>query len=58
MKLCLGPLGADVVAELPFILMHPKPEEDKVSINDKGSVSSKSQENHDPQVHANLIELE
>jgi len=26
-KLCLGPLGGDVVAELPFVLMHPKPEE-------------------------------
>ncbi|UXI20370.1 etoposide-induced protein 2.4 [Sarcoptes scabiei] len=28
-KLILGPLGGDVVAELPFILMHPKPEEPK-----------------------------
>ncbi|XP_053208545.1 beta-arrestin-1-like [Panonychus citri] len=27
-KLCLGPLGGDVVAELPFVLMHPKPEDD------------------------------
>ena len=27
-KLCLGPLGGDVVAELPFILMHPKPAEE------------------------------
>jgi len=27
-KLCLGPLGGDVVAELPFILMHPKPLDD------------------------------
>lgn len=28
-KLCLGlsPLGSDVVAELPFTLMHPKPED-------------------------------
>lgn len=26
-KLCLGPLGGDLSAELPFILMHPKPEE-------------------------------
>lgn len=30
-KLCLGPLGGDVVAELPFVLMHPKPEENNVS---------------------------
>ncbi|XP_065221088.1 beta-arrestin-2 isoform X2 [Planococcus citri] len=27
-KLCLGPLGGDLVAELPFTLMHPKPEEE------------------------------
>ncbi|XP_038220836.1 beta-arrestin-1 isoform X1 [Zerene cesonia] len=27
-KLCLGPLGGDLSAELPFILMHPKPEEE------------------------------
>ena len=25
--MCLGPLGGDVVAELPFTLMHPKPED-------------------------------
>ncbi|CAG9137013.1 unnamed protein product [Plutella xylostella] len=27
-KLCLGPLGGELSAELPFILMHPKPEEE------------------------------
>ncbi|XP_015587861.1 beta-arrestin-1 isoform X3 [Cephus cinctus] len=27
-KLCLGALGGELVAELPFILMHPKPEEE------------------------------
>lgn len=31
MKLCLGPLGGDLVAELPFVLMHPKPEEEEPS---------------------------
>lgn len=31
-KLCLGPLGGDVVAELPFTLMHPKPEPDMNSL--------------------------
>ncbi|XP_022665290.1 beta-arrestin-1-like isoform X2 [Varroa destructor] len=30
-KLCLGPLGGDLVAELPFVLMHPKPEEEEPS---------------------------
>ncbi|CAG7723641.1 unnamed protein product [Allacma fusca] len=28
-KLCLGPLGGDLSAELPFVLMHPKPEDDE-----------------------------
>ncbi|XKL68812.1 hypothetical protein PGB90_006581 [Kerria lacca] len=32
-KLCLGPLGGDLVAELPFTLMHPKPEEDSSAIS-------------------------
>lgn len=54
-KLCLGPLGGDLVAELPFILMHPKPEEVKMS--DKTISSCKLQENNDPQV-TSLIQLE
>ncbi|ODN02937.1 Beta-arrestin-1 [Orchesella cincta] len=29
-KLCLGPLGGDLSAELPFVLMHPKPEEEEL----------------------------
>ncbi|XP_064455156.1 arrestin red cell-like [Ornithodoros turicata] len=32
-KLCLGPLGGDLVAELPFILMHPKPEESSPAVS-------------------------
>lgn len=55
-KLCLGPLGADVVAELPFILMHQKPEE--VLMSNKTISQCKIQENNDPQVHTNLIQLE
>lgn len=35
-KLSLGPLGGDVVAELPFILMHPKPEDDTATCNSHG----------------------
>ncbi|XP_059479989.1 arrestin red cell isoform X1 [Neocloeon triangulifer] len=31
-KLCLGALGGDLVAELPFILMHPKPEEESLPV--------------------------
>ncbi|KAK6631228.1 hypothetical protein RUM43_014325 [Polyplax serrata] len=30
-KLCLGALGGDLTAELPFVLMHPKPPEDPPS---------------------------
>lgn len=33
-KLCLGPLGGDVVGELPFTLMHPKPEPESGSMTD------------------------
>ncbi|KAI4477222.1 hypothetical protein M0802_014758 [Mischocyttarus mexicanus] len=29
-KLCLGALGGELVAMLPFILMHPKPEEEEL----------------------------
>ena len=32
MKLCLGPLG-EVVAELPFTLMHPKPDDHTANFN-------------------------
>lgn len=31
-KLCLGPIG-EVVAELPFTLMHPKPEDHSINFN-------------------------
>lgn len=34
-KLCITPLGGDLVAELPFILMHPKPDDDEPLIGDR-----------------------
>ncbi|XP_058833804.1 beta-arrestin-1 isoform X4 [Topomyia yanbarensis] len=34
-KLCITPLGGDLVAELPFILMHPKPEDDEPVIGER-----------------------
>ncbi|XP_053679634.1 arrestin red cell [Anopheles nili] len=34
-KLCITPLGGDLVAELPFILMHPKPDDDEPVIADR-----------------------
>ena len=39
-KLCLGPLGGDVVAELPFILMHPKPLEEVATTSSNRSQSA------------------
>lgn len=58
-KLALGPLGGDVVAELPFILMHPKPEETPMSdiIPSKNNLNKKV-ENNVQEVHTNLIQLE
>lgn len=53
MKLILGPLGGDVVAELPFILMHPKPEESKIS---ESSLNNKKPEDNTNNGH--LIQLE
>ncbi|XP_021707950.1 beta-arrestin-1 isoform X1 [Aedes aegypti] len=36
-KLCITPLGGDLVAELPFILMHPKPDDDEPLIGGERS---------------------
>ncbi|XP_055536362.1 arrestin red cell isoform X3 [Wyeomyia smithii] len=36
-KLCITPLGGDLVAELPFILMHPKPDDDEPVIGGERS---------------------
>ncbi|XP_076356791.1 arrestin red cell-like isoform X2 [Tachypleus tridentatus] len=57
-KLCLGPFGGNVVAELPFILMHPKPEELAVTPSDHQSVSEKSQEGNNIPTDNNLIQLD
>nr|CAH7748886.1 unnamed protein product [Callosobruchus chinensis] len=55
-KLCLGALGGDLVAELPFILMHPKPEEE-ASLASPSRRMSKDVGNEVP-VDANLIQLD
>ncbi len=54
-KLCLGPLGGDLVAELPFILMHPKPEEVKMS--DKTVSTCKLQDSSNDSQVQSLIQL-
>ncbi|XP_073992218.1 beta-arrestin protein kurtz isoform X7 [Rhodnius prolixus] len=56
-KLCLGALGGDLVAELPFILMHPKPEEEPtLAVCQPDSQSSTNQDN--VPVDTNLIQLD
>ncbi|XP_067127097.1 beta-arrestin arr-1-like [Centruroides vittatus] len=56
-KLCLGPLGGDLVAELPFVLMNPKPEE---SSNTTYSIAAaeRCSEGGDMPVDTNLIQLD
>ncbi|KAJ8923735.1 hypothetical protein NQ315_010316 [Exocentrus adspersus] len=56
-KLCLGALGGDLVAELPFILMHPKPEEEVIPPPTPSRRVSKDVGNDVP-VDANLIQLD
>ncbi|XP_047480739.1 beta-arrestin-1-like isoform X4 [Penaeus chinensis] len=60
-KLNLGPLVGDLVAELPFTLMHPKPEEEP-EVNNKPAVPPASSPTQDPNsapaVDTNLIELD
>jgi len=64
-KLILGPLVGDLVAELPFTLMHPKPEEEPEPLgNNKGASpagapsTTQSEEENQPTVDTNLIELD
>ncbi|KAF5292965.1 hypothetical protein FQR65_LT11082 [Abscondita terminalis] len=57
-KLCLGALGGDLVAELPFILMHPKPEEEIASIGVASPSHRISKEIGDVPVDTNLIQLD
>jgi beta-arrestin len=56
-KLCLGALGGDLAAELPFILMHPKPEEETPPAA-PGSRRSSKDVGADVPVDANLIQLD
>ncbi|CAH1406158.1 unnamed protein product [Nezara viridula] len=54
-KLCLGALGGDLVAELPFILMHPKPEEESSL---QPTEADAAQEDAPMVVDTNLIQLD
>ena len=58
----MGALGGDVIAELPFILMHPKPVEEPPPKTTALSAASNrstnnSQNENDSQIR-NLIQLE
>ncbi|XP_046383023.1 beta-arrestin-1 isoform X1 [Ischnura elegans] len=67
-KLCLGPLGGDLVAELPFTLMHPEPEEESSSLPPLNAVTSEGDAPSDgsptvqpettPSNDTNLIQLD
>ncbi|XP_071440854.1 beta-arrestin-1 isoform X2 [Hetaerina americana] len=67
-KLCLGPLGGDLVAELPFTLMHPEPEEESNSLPALNAVTSEGEAPSDgrptpgpettPSNDTNLIQLD
>ncbi|XP_022242647.1 beta-arrestin-1-like [Limulus polyphemus] len=57
-KLCLGPLGGDVVAELPFILMNPKPEEPQGTPVHPVQGSGEQNDNETVPVDTNLIQLD
>lgn len=56
-KLCLGALGGDLVAELPFILMHPKPEEEILPPPTPSRCASEDVRNNVPD-DTNLIQLD
>lgn len=56
-KLCLGALGGELVAELPFTLMHPKPEEEepeRIVVEPPSPVHNNNANNKDE----NLIQLD
>ncbi|CAG5097553.1 Similar to ARRB1: Beta-arrestin-1 (Macaca fascicularis) [Cotesia congregata] len=57
-KLCLGALGGELVAELPFILMHPKPEEETSSPVTVQPSSTNPSENGECANDTNLIQLD
>ncbi|XP_032779301.1 beta-arrestin-2 isoform X1 [Daphnia magna] len=59
-KLCLGALGGDLVAELPFILMHSKPPEDSPPLSRPPTAVASPKKDPDDgvAVDTNLIQLD
>ncbi|KAF0304510.1 Beta-arrestin arr-1 [Amphibalanus amphitrite] len=54
-RLILGGLAGELSAELPFTLMHPKPEEEEVT---KPAASPRAESPSEEPADANLIQLE
>ncbi|XP_043285415.1 beta-arrestin-1 isoform X2 [Venturia canescens] len=57
-KLCLGGLGGDLTGELPFILMHPKPEEETPAPSTARPSPTHKMEDGEGQTDTNLIQLD
>ncbi|XP_032669410.1 beta-arrestin-1 isoform X3 [Odontomachus brunneus] len=57
-KLCLGALGGELVAELPFILMHPKPEEEEPAPSTARPNTIHLNNSGEAPFDANLIQLD
>ncbi|KAK2589127.1 hypothetical protein KPH14_001952 [Odynerus spinipes] len=57
-KLCLGALGGELVAELPFILMHPKPEEEKSTLSMSPPSPTNKGDSGEVPLDTNLIQLD
>lgn len=57
-KLCLGALAGELVAELPFILMHPKPEEAEPAPSTARPSSTQKADSGEIPLNTNLIQLD
>ncbi|XP_011338282.1 beta-arrestin-2 isoform X1 [Ooceraea biroi] len=57
-KLCLGALGGELVAELPFILMHPKPEEEEPVPSTARPSPTHKTDSSEVSLDTNLIQLD
>ena len=57
-KLCLSPLAGELVAELPFILMHPKPEEEEPAPPTARPSPTQKADSGEIPLDTNLIQLD
>ncbi|XP_078052486.1 beta-arrestin protein kurtz isoform X3 [Augochlora pura] len=57
-KLCIGTLAGELVAELPFILMHPKPEEEEPAPSTARPSPTQKADSGEMPLDTNLIQLD